>query len=363
MQMKKFLVLAFFASVSLLTVHAQRSGQTDYKPAPYMFVGVQGGAQTTIANYDQLKLLTPTASVSFGAFFTPTVGARLHVNGMWDKGGIEPDFEYKYKYATADVDLLLNLCTLFGKKDYYPLNVYLIGGVGLNYAWDNDELMGSSFKTDVAWKDHQLSHNARVGLMFGANISKHWSANLEVNMNFIDDRFNSLSNDKDDRMLTAQVGLAYKFGFKKISAPTTIPTPKPVVAESAPAAAPAAAAAAPAPKKEPQPAVRQVDIQKEIFFALRETTVSDGERSKIEDLVKFLKENPDKTIVVTGYADSETGNSRINMTYAQQRAENVARALKESGIDAARIIVDAKGDSVQPFGENDKNRVVIAISK
>ena len=51
------------------------------------------------------------------------------------------------------------------------------------------------------------------------------------------------------------------------------------------------------------------------------------------------------------------------MKYSQGRAENVAKALTEAGIDAARITVDAKGDTVQPFSENDKNRVTIAIAK
>ena len=51
------------------------------------------------------------------------------------------------------------------------------------------------------------------------------------------------------------------------------------------------------------------------------------------------------------------------MTYSKQRAENVAKALKNAGIDAGRIIVDAKGDTVQPFSENDKNRVTIAVAK
>ena len=35
----------------------------------------------------------------------------------------------------------------------------------------------------------------------------------------------------------------------------------------------------------------------------------------------------------------------------------------EAGIDAARITGDAKGDTVQPFSENDKNRVSICIAK
>jgi outer membrane protein OmpA-like peptidoglycan-associated protein len=66
---------------------------------------------------------------------------------------------------------------------------------------------------------------------------------------------------------------------------------------------------------------------------------------------------------VTGYADVGTGNPKIDLGYSQGRAQNVAKALTDAGIDASRITVDAKGDTVQPFSENDKNRVTIAIAE
>ena len=124
-QLKLFFAVALMA-VSMSANAQETTDGKDYKPFPHMFIGVQGGGQTTFTNYDQLKLITPTASVYFGGWFTPVVGARLHVNGIWNKGGFEGfdadknalDFKYDYKYVTTDVDLLLNLCTLFGKKDY-----------------------------------------------------------------------------------------------------------------------------------------------------------------------------------------------------------------------------------------------------
>lgn len=362
MQMKKILVLAALAIGSLTAAHAQSAAERlDYKPAPYMFIGIQGGAQTTFTNYDQMKLITPTASVSFGAFFTPTVGARLHVNGMWNKGGIKPDFTYKYKYVTTDIDLMLNLCTLFGRQNYYPVNLYLIGGIGLTYAWDNDDLVNSAYNQPDAWKDNRLSHNARVGLMLDYNFCKHWSLNLEVSANSLSDRFNSKTSAKDDWMLTAQLGLAYKFGFK------SKPAPAPVVVapveeyknDHATETVPAKPAVV---KEEPKPIVKP-EFKTEIFYAIRETIITKSEQSKVDNLINFLKANPDTKVTVTGYADAGTGNASINMRYSQERAENVAKALTNAGISADRITVDAKGDTVQPFSENDKNRVCIIIGK
>lgn len=47
------------------------------------------------------------------------------------------------------------------------------------------------------------------------------------------------------------------------------------------------------------------------------------------------------------------------MKYSKERAENVVAALVEAGIDKNIITSDYKGDTVQPFAENDKNRVAI----
>lgn len=350
---KKLFAIAAMAFGLTATVSAQSAADgLDYKPTPYMFIGLQGGGQTTFTNYDQTKLITPTASVSFGAFFTPVVGARLHVNGMWNKGGIKPGFTYKYSYATTDLDLLINLSTLFGRESYYPLNFYLIGGLGLNYAWNNDNLINSGIAMPFAWEDNRLSHNARIGGMVDYNLAKHWSVNLEVSANSLSDRYNSKVSAKDDWQLTAQIGLAYKFGFKEkpAPAPVVVPVEEPQIVPVQPVQKPVEVKAAP-------------EMRTEIFYAIRETVVSRGEQPKVDNLISFLKANPDTKVSITSYADAGTGNPKINLEYSKGRAENLAKALVEAGISANRITVDYKGDTVQPFSENDKNRVTISFAK
>jgi outer membrane protein OmpA-like peptidoglycan-associated protein len=104
-------------------------------------------------------------------------------------------------------------------------------------------------------------------------------------------------------------------------------------------------------------------MKTEIFYAIRGTKVTAEEQYKVDNLITFLQTNPETKVTVTGYADAGTGNAKVNQKYSEQRAENVAKALTAAGIDASRITVDAKGDTVQPFSENDKNRVTIAIAK
>lgn len=361
--LKKFFTVALLA-IGTCAAYAQDATDDgkDYKPFPHMFVGIQGGAQTTFTNYDQLKLITPTASVYFGGWFTSVVGARLHVNGIWNKGGYDVaplDFKYDYKYVTTNVDLLLNLCTLFGKKDYYPVNVYLLGGIGLNYAWDNDDAYAQKTVLPMAWKDNRLNHNARVGAMLDINLAKHWSVNLEVDANSLSDRYNSKTCDKDDWSLTAQLGLTYKFGFKN-KPKKAEPVAKPVV-ESQP---------------EPTYATRidttwyddvtykdvtaDRDIKKEIFFGIRESGVNQDD-AQISAVAEFLKGVKNAEITITAYADKGTGTPKLNMDYSKQRAEQTKKALIAKGVDPSIIkTVEWKGDTVQPYpADNDKNRVSI----
>ena len=348
MQFKNVLAMAAVAlgvSVPATAQTAEDDG-LDYKPYPHMFVGIQGGGQTTFTNYDNMKLITPTASVSFGAFFTPVVGARLHFNGWQNKGGFKnatQDFKYDYKYATSDLDLMLNLSTLFGKKNYYPVNVYLIGGIGLNYAWDNDDAYANKALMPLAYKDDKLSHNARVGAMVDFNLMKNLSLNVEVNANSVGDRYNSKTSSKDDWQLNAQVGLAVKFGYKKKEVKEEWATRVDTIWYDDVAYT---------------PRVEDGTITWNVFYKIRESDFNDPD-AQLANIGAFLKDHRECKVTIKSYADVQTGNPKINMGYSQQRSEKAVKALVDAGVDPSIIKAEYFGDTVQPFAENDKNRVSI----
>jgi outer membrane protein OmpA-like peptidoglycan-associated protein len=85
---------------------------------------------------------------------------------------------------------------------------------------------------------------------------------------------------------------------------------------------------------------------------------------KIEDIVEYLNKYPDARVSVTGHADKGTGNAKINAGYAEKRAEAIAKLLTcKYGISHLRICMDSKGDTVQPYEQNDLNRVTICIAE
>lgn len=367
--MKRFTIFMFVLLASMASVIAKgkisRSEGFEYFPY-YKFVAVQAGGQTTLTNYDLFKLATPTASVSAGVFFTPMLGTRLHVNGMWDKGAWDKngyDFKYNYKYMTTDLDLMFNVVPLFNKGHYSPYNLYLIGGVGLNYMWDNDDAYAHKGLMPLAQKDGTFSHNFRLATQFDYNITKNVSINLEIAANSLKDRFNSKQGNRDDWQLTAQVGVAYKFGYRKAKAQTTVDDEIDVKPETSNVNT---NNAKPVVKEEPKPAPVVKDDTKrvEIFYAIRESEIVDSEMGKIAEMAAWLKSHPEAKATVTGYADRGTGNPTINKKYAKSRADVVTKTLvKKYGIAASRITTDSKGDTVQPFSENDKNRVTIVVGQ
>ena len=76
-----------------------------------------------------------------------------------------------------------------------------------------------------------------------------------------------------------------------------------------------------------------------------------------------MNKYPNAKIVITGYADKKTGNSRINERLSKQRSAAVAEALQAKGISASRISSSFKGDTIQPFNVNEENRVSICVAE
>lgn len=73
---------------------------------------------------------------------------------------------------------------------------------------------------------------------------------------------------------------------------------------------------------------------------------------------------PKSKVSIVGYADKGTGSAAYNQKISSQRAAYIKDLLiNKYGIDASRISEDYKGDTVQPFAENDANRVTICIAE
>ncbi|MBR1800986.1 MAG: OmpA family protein [Bacteroidaceae bacterium] len=361
------ILLAAALMVSGLTASAQETERVEFNH--HWFLQLQGGAQYTLGEADFGKLISPNAQIAVGYQFTPVWALRLAVNGWQSKGGFEDNTNYKWNYVAPGLDVKFNLINAIA--GYNPNRVFglnLIVGAAANIGFGNDEAndiaAAGNYRLRELWDGTSVVPVGRAGIDLDFKVSKRVSINLECMANGTVEKYNSkagLDENRDEEKANADwyfnALLGLKIGLGKVQ--NVIPVAVPVVVEE-PAPAPVVKET---PKPKPQPVIKK-EMQTEIFYSIRETVIPEGEQGKVTNLINFLKANPETKVNVTGYADAGTGNPRINMFYSQGRAENVAKALTDAGIDAARITVDYKGDTVQPYtNDNDKNRVSICIAK
>ena len=113
--------------------------------------------------------------------------------------------------------------------------------------------------------------------------------------------------------------------------------------------------------KESREVVAMMPAESVVFFTIGEAMLTDYAKATLDSIVAQLMAT-DATIVVTGYADKETGSARRNEQLSKERAENVATYLMGLGVPSSRITTNWVGDTEQAFTSPDTpvvNRCVI----
>lgn len=80
----------------------------------------------------------------------------------------------------------------------------------------------------------------------------------------------------------------------------------------------------------------------DMYFGLGKDTLDKNARYTLREIANLAAIFPASELVITGHAD-RTGSHKRNMKVSQARANHVAEALIERGIDPTRITVAAKG--------------------
>jgi len=80
----------------------------------------------------------------------------------------------------------------------------------------------------------------------------------------------------------------------------------------------------------------------DILFDTGKATLKPEAMKGLYRLVTFLKEYPDRAVLVEGHTDS-TGSDATNMKLSNERADSVRSFLVENGIDAKRILARGYG--------------------
>lgn len=371
MKMNKILLAGamLFASASMM---AQET-VTEYTYKPNWYIQGQFGGQETVGESSFGHLFNPNAQIAVGYNFNDLFGLRLAVNGWQSKGWMDVNSAnfhrgWKWNYVAPALDVTFNLTNGFcGYKPNRVVDVYLIGGIGVNVAFNNDkagtvnsEMVSNHLGSlEYLWDGTKTRVLGRLGCALDFNVSKHVAIGLELMGNMLNDGYNSKKAGNPDFYVNGLLGIKYTFGSKYNETTRTIEVPvaEPQVIERV--IERVVETPAPAPVEE----VKAEILRRDVFFRINTAVISKEEMNKVTEVADFLKSHPNAKVEITGYADKGTGTMAINLRLSKQRAQIVANTLKDKyGIPADRMVVKSMGEEAfQPYSDPVDNRVAICV--
>ncbi|MDY4779415.1 MAG: OmpA family protein [Prevotella pectinovora] len=376
--MKKFLIMLAIAGVSLTSMAQETETTTEkYSVATNSFWSnwfVQGGVQWT-AFYSSLEhgfdtsnnplksfRSNPQASVAIGKWFTPGLGLRTKVSGIWGKANGD-----SFKYWNAQEQVLFNLSNMF--CGYNPKRVY-----------NCIPFAGAGFARNMSSDMYAMGMS--IGLLNEFNINKRVAINLELGWNRLENDFYSEGHanngprgwDSHDNYLYAELGLTLnigKTGWAKVPdvdaikalSQSQIDALNAQLADSKSENDRLKAMLNEKPKEVAMPeSIKQfITTPVSVFFNIGKTDVANPkDLVNVEALAKYAKTNNSK-IMVTGFADSATGTPQINQKLSVKRAEIVKGELIKMGVPADNISTQAHGgvETLSPISFNRRATVQI----
>ena len=376
--MKKFLIMLAIAGVSLTSMAQETETATEkYSVATNSFWSnwfVQGGVQWT-AFYSSLEhgfdtsnnplksfRSNPQASVAIGKWFTPGLGLRTKVSGIWGKANGD-----SFKYWNAQEQVLFNLSNMF--CGYNPKRVY-----------NCIPFAGAGFARNMSSDMYAMGMS--IGLLNEFNINKRVAINLELGWNRLENDFYSEGHanngprgwDSHDNYLYAELGLTLnigKTGWAKVPdvdaikalSQSQIDALNAQLADSKSENDRLKAMLNEKPKEVviPESIKQFITTPVSVFFNIGKTDVANPkDLVNVEALAKFAKTNNSK-IMVTGFADSATGTPQINQKLSVKRAEIVKGELIKMGVHADNISTQAHGgvETLSPISFNRRATVQI----
>lgn len=80
-----------------------------------------------------------------------------------------------------------------------------------------------------------------------------------------------------------------------------------------------------------------------VYFDFDRSAIKQSERTKLQEVAKYLAANPTKRIGLEGHCDWR-GTEEYNLGLGDRRANEVKNFLKSLGVDEARMEIASKGD-------------------
>lgn len=291
-------------------------------------------------------------SIAVGKWFTPGIGLRTKMNGFWGRAIISEDKALNAnKYWTLQEQVMLNVSNLllgYNEQRSWNFIPYAGGGIGHNIT------------------SHRNAMGLTLGLLNTFRITKKLAANLDVNYGFYEPDFDGIaachieesSLKNKDRIINVEVGLTYRLGNYTWKHSPDVEAMQMLTQSELDALNAqlqdaltenerlnAELEARPQEQQEVRTdtVARILTAPVSVFFPLNKAVISSRrDLQNVAALADVASRNGAR-LIVTGYADSQTGNADHNRELSQQRADVVADEIVKMGFDRSKIDIVAAG--------------------
>ncbi len=311
----------------------------------------------------------PGASIAIGKWFTPGLGLRTKLSGIWGKSVRAVNGEgkgYFNKYWSLNEHALFNLSNML--LGYNPDRV-----------WNFIPFAGAGFGRSMTHNRYGM--NLSVGLLNEFRLSRKVFLNLELGWNRFETDIDGYDNvldpanrgwDSHDNNLYAEIGLTFNLGKGTWDKVPDIAAIKALhQAELDDLNNRLSDANAEIDRlnnliknhKCPEAVGQVIAAPATVYFYCNKTKSGPSYNSDLVDVRSLAQIALDKNcnVLVTGYADSATGNPEHNQWLSDERANTVAEEVIGMGVNPDKVTKVGKGgvDILSPFELNRRATVEV----
>ena len=382
MKSTKILFLIVLCIYPLLIWGQKTTINNEWSNRYFIYLGVGGQAYLNGDNstHHLNDTFNPYYTLGVGAKFSPVWGARLGAYGIRSTikspmalidGVIAPiedmSFKYKQGYLGIKAEAMIDFMPLFTGKNMNRWGLSLLAGPGVIFS--KQDYYNASNQTTIT-KRNKTSFSGSLGIQTAYNINRYWALDFEIGATGTSSLFKSYSDRKFDFIPHAMLGCTFTIkGKKKHSVQQTdinsdmhaklnalneekerqLADKDAEIAQLRKDLTTLSGKNAQSHNIEPDTISFNGRIKFFIGFKLNSSVVSDEQLVPLLSIGNYLNANTGAKVIITGYADKDTGTSVINEKLSKARAEAVAAIIKQYDVNEASISVNYEGDKVQPF--------------
>ena len=379
--MKKLLIVLAFAGVSMATMAQDADPVEKYSVATNSFwsnwfIQVGGnwnawysaeehGMDLAKSPFKKFRS-NPGAAIAIGKWFTPGLGLRTKLQGIWGKSVTDANNAGNCnKYWVLNEHILFNVSNML--CGYNPSRV-----------WNFIPFVGGGVGRSMTHNLYAMDLSA--GILNEFRVSRHVAINLELGWNRFENDIDGVLGtngrrgwDSHDNNFYGEVGLTFNLGkatWNKVPDVDAIKALSQAQIDALNAQLNDANAenarlkellANQKPVEQPAAVKEFVTTPISVFFNLNKTNIaSQKDLVNVQALAKYAKQKNSK-VLVNGYADSATGKPAHNQWLSEERAKTVANELVKLGISRDNITTKGNGgvDELSPISFNRRATVEV----